>query len=186
MDGRVAAVRDGLVVLALIGDDIVPNGFVVLRTADITFVKYPAPYAELVEKVLGVRGGEQRFSLPSKPMSWGGVLESAAKYWPLAAVHTETAQPDVVFIGQVTSIPSEGAVMSLRLVGPDGKWKKKAMAIPVGDISRIDFGGRYEEALAIAVGLAPKMKRRPVRRAARSNADHLGAREPVNRERRRP
>jgi len=161
MDGRVLGVGPGLLVLRLIDDNVVANGFVVLRTVDITSLKVPAPYATFVEQVLQHRGGEQ--ALPGRlpaPLSFESMVGYADKYWPLISLFTERSKPDVFNVGQVIGALDERRRVSIRPVEPDGRWsRKKSITIAMDKISRIDFGGLYEEALAIALGLAPKKTR---------------------------
>ncbi|MDB4988290.1 MAG: hypothetical protein JWN04_3468 [Myxococcaceae bacterium] len=158
--GRVLALGEELVVFSLISDDIQPNGFVVLRVADITSVRSPAPHAAFKEKVLAVRGRAPRFAAPSKPLSWRSLIDHAAPRWPLLAIYTEVKKPDVLFIAQVSKMSLEGATVSTRLVAPGGIWNKRQKVFRMADITRIDFGGRYEEALAIALGLLPKARKK--------------------------
>jgi hypothetical protein len=99
MDGRVLAVGRGLVVLALINDDVLPDGLVVLRIPDITAIHSPAPYAEFLEKALSLRGRQPASwlgSAASAASSWSSVLAYAAEHVPLVSVHTEEIDPDVV------------------------------------------------------------------------------------------
>jgi hypothetical protein len=173
MDGRVLGVGRGIVVLHLIDDNVLANGFVVLRTVDITSLRVPAPYATFVEHVLRRRGGEQ--ALPARlpaPLSFESIVDYVQGYWHLVSLFTERSKPDVFNVGQVIGSLDEQRRVSLRPVGPDGRWsRKKPISIAMDEISRIDFGGLYEEALAIALGLALKKAR-----AARKTSKPTSAR----------
>jgi hypothetical protein len=151
-----------LLVLRLIDDNVIANGFVVLRTLDITSLQVPAPYATFIEQVLQRRGGERAppGRLPAA-LSFESMVSYAARYWPLVSLFTERSKPDVFNVGQLIGVLDERRRVSIRPVEPGGRWsRKKSIMIAVDKISRIDFGGLYEEALAIALGLASKKTRR--------------------------
>jgi hypothetical protein len=50
--------------------------------------------------------------------------------------------------------------VSLLEIGPDAVWDKEPSEIRLGEITRIEFGGGYEEALHL-VGGRPKRTRKP-------------------------
>jgi hypothetical protein len=160
MDGRVVAVGGELVVLNLVSDDLVMNGYIALRLADITSVKAPAPHAAFIEKVLVARSQRDAPLALAQPISWWSILETAAVGWPLVAIHKEDEESGTILIGQIIGSTSSEAV-SLRLLSADGRWKgSRAQRVALNDVSRIDFGGLYEEALAIGVGLIKRPRRR--------------------------
>jgi hypothetical protein len=77
------------------------------------------------------------------------LLQSAQRQFPLVNLETEHVQPGSCFIGRISSLDDEGVV--LELVTPAAEWDEEEH-YPYETITRIGFGGRYEEALAIAAG----------------------------------
>jgi hypothetical protein len=77
------------------------------------------------------------------------LLQSAHRQFPLVNIETEEAHPGSCYIGRITSLDDDGVV--LELVTPAGEWDEEEH-YPYESITRIGFGGRYEEALAIAAG----------------------------------
>jgi hypothetical protein len=81
-----------------------------------------------------------------------GLLETAQESFPLLTIQTEQRHPGACYIGRVASLDDEAAVF--HLVSPAGEWDDED-EYPYETITRIGFGGRYEEALALAAGPDP-------------------------------
>jgi hypothetical protein len=77
------------------------------------------------------------------------LLQCAQRQFPLVNIETEHAHPGTCYIGRITALDEDGVV--LELVSPAGEWDDEEH-YPYETITRIGFGGRYEEALAIAAG----------------------------------
>jgi hypothetical protein len=77
------------------------------------------------------------------------LLQSAQRQFPLVNIETEQVHPGSCYIGRITALDEDGVV--LELVSPAGEWDEEEH-YPYETITRIGFGGRYEEALAIAAG----------------------------------
>lgn len=71
---------------------------------------------------------------------------------PLVTIHPEHDDPDVCFIGA----PVDLANGKLRLleVTPRAVWTKRPTKHRLDDITRVDIGGRYEQALLGVAGSA--------------------------------
>lgn len=150
--GYVVAVGPGLVLLATVSDAVRLNGYECFRLSDIVGVEAYA-YPEFVEKALELRGQP----LPGRPKvsvdSIEDLLATAGEAYPLVTIHLEKTDPDVCWIGRVLEIV-DGHV-ALREIGPDAVWEPVPVAYPVQDITRVDFGGDYEAALALVGGEPP-------------------------------
>ena len=134
-------------------DDVRFNGFSCIRIADVRKLEVPHKYAgfsEAARKKLGV-------ITPKKPSlslaSTSELLLSAQKIFPLVTLQREVVDPDVCYIGRVIEVNK--AFVSLLEIGPDARWDKKPNSYRLNEITRVDFGGRYEEALDL-VGGSPK------------------------------
>src|SRR5262245_44823922 len=147
-NGYVVGVGPEWFALCLVADLIIFNGFQVFRFRDVSSVEVPAPYAAFVDRVLRLR----RQTLPPNPevdlTDIATVLRTASATYSLVTVHREVVDPDVCHIGSVEGI-ADGTLV-LRPISPDAEWLEERESFPLHDITRIDFGGLYEDALALA------------------------------------
>ena len=123
-----------------------PLAFNVFRLSDITQLESPAPHADFKAKVLRLR--KERLSIAPKLdlSSWRTVVTSASRRFPLITLHTERRDADVCYIGRPTTLTARsGTFLS---INPDGEWDDE-LAVAWADVTRVDFGGAYEEALAL-------------------------------------
>ncbi|HXR39970.1 MAG TPA: hypothetical protein VN776_12780, partial [Terracidiphilus sp.] len=91
----------------------------------------------------------ERNSLPD-------LLWSANRLFPLVTIHREMVNPDTCKIGRVTGIGKSH--VSLLEIGPDAVWDEKPTDVPLREITRVDFGGGYEDALHLVGGDPPRSK----------------------------
>jgi hypothetical protein len=152
VQGFVLAIGPQFFLLALVADGVRFNGFQCFRIADVRELQVPAKYATFVQAALRKRGER----IPRKPRLTIGSLEqllwSANRAFPLVTIHRERVDPDVCHIGRVTAL--EKGRVSLLEIGPDALWDKQLSQYRLSEITRVDFGGDYEEALQL-VGGAP-------------------------------
>lgn len=139
---------DSLILMARIKDDYLVDGFSVVQKKDIY-------------KCHNIRGdirfktATQYFGLnpPNKcPInvkveSWYKFLTSWLKTMPLA-VHVEQTMPDRFYIGYLTKITSR--FLTLRTISKECRMDSLEK-IQINNLTRIDFGGRYETIIHIAV-----------------------------------
>ena len=99
--------------------------------------------------------GERR---PKKPRvsvaNIKDLLLSAGKELPLVTIHREEVDPNVCWIGRVQSVDC-GRVRLLEM-GPDATWEDTPEEYRITEITRVNFGGDYENALCL-VGGEPKV-----------------------------
>jgi len=151
VDGYVLAIGPQFFLLALV-DDVRFNGFQCLRISDVRGLQVPAKYAAFVESALKVRG-ERMLRKPRLQLaSLEELLWSANRAFPLVTIHREKVDPDVCHIGRITALQNNH--VSLLEIGPDALWDKEISEYSLKEITRVDFGGDYEEALHL-VGGAP-------------------------------
>lgn len=144
MDGRVAAVGPQLLALHLVDDSIVYNGFTVVRLKDLTALHVPAPYAGFMERALKLRKLRAPRSTWLDVASIESVVQTAARKFPLVTVYQETMDPDSCLIGVPSDI--DARMMRLRLVDPNADLGPDE-AVALRHVTRVDFGGGYEDAL---------------------------------------
>jgi hypothetical protein len=146
-DGYVVGVGSEFVALCLVSDLIIFNGFRVFRLVDLSELEVPAPHAAFVERALRLREAQQpqEPSIDLKELS--SLLQSVAAAFRVIAVHREVKDPDVCHIGFVENITKSSLV--LKPIGADGDWLEKHETFALADVTRIDFGGLYEDALRV-------------------------------------
>jgi len=147
--GYVVDVGPQFFLLTLLSDRIWFDGFECFRVKDIRDLK-PDPYAPFAEAALRKRG-ERR---PRKPRvsvaSLEELLLSACRTFPLVTIHREQVDPDVCWIGRVLGVDRNR--VSLLEIGPDAKWDEKPTEFTLSEITRVNFGGEYEDALHLVGG----------------------------------
>lgn len=146
-DGYVVGLGTDLVLLAVVGHGIRFDGYQAYRLDDISSLGDPAPHAAFVESALSLRG----FDRPPAPSvsldSIPDLLRTAADSYRLMTLHTEDEDPEVCWIGQV--VEADDSRVILRTITPDASWDADPETYPTDEITRIDFGGSYEDALWI-------------------------------------
>ncbi|MCP4493063.1 MAG: hypothetical protein GY820_38060 [Gammaproteobacteria bacterium] len=153
--GYVVDATDELLLFLVVSDLILFNGFSILRVCDLTSIEVPAPNFKFVEKALRIRDEEIEKAPPIDLSSITAVLESSSKVYPLVTIHWEKIDPDVCFIGHVVNVGD--ARLSMFDIAPGAEWDNEPTERAVLDITRIDFGGKYEDALFQVGGDPPNM-----------------------------
>jgi hypothetical protein len=147
--GYVLDVGPTFFLMALVSDRLWFDGFECFLGSDVVEVEED-PYREFVESALQKRCER----LPKKPRvsvaSIEGLLLSAGTEFPLVTIHRERVDPHVCWIGQILSV--ERGRVSLLQINPDAKWDEKPTTYWLNEITRVNFGGDYEDALHLVGG----------------------------------
>ena len=140
--------------LARLSDRVVLDGWTALRRADIQSVtRYP------VEDNFEIKALEARGQWPPEPPdqlrlgTTEDVLRMAAASGPMVSVFREFERPRVCWIGALRRIKRD--TLMLLEVNVAGGWARKPRLFDLDDVTRVDFGGGYEEALHLVAGPAP-------------------------------
>lgn len=80
-------------------------------------------------------------------------IESARAAAPMVAVHVEFYRPDICWEGRILNVDDKE--VHLLEVSTEGVWLRKPRVIDTEDVTRLDFGGDYERALALVAGEPP-------------------------------
>ena len=149
-EGYVLDVGPQFFLLAVVREDMRFDGFSCLRIADVRRLQAPAKYAAFAEAALRKRG-EYLAEKPTIDLSnISNLLRSADVLFPLITIHRERVDPDVCHIGRVATI--NNSTVSLLEIGPDAAWDSELCSYKLREITRVDFGGGYEEALHLVGG----------------------------------
>jgi hypothetical protein len=159
VDGYVVAVAKKWLVMLVLGDGVTFVGYQAYRLTDLAVLTTPAPYAAFQEAVIRKRKLPRKTPRGLQLFSTGALLSSANEKFSLISIYCEEKDPDICHIGRVATI-SRTSVM-LNEVTPNAAWKSGLSTYPLAQITRVDFGGPYEEALALVAGsLARELRRK--------------------------
>ena len=149
-DGYLVATGSEFFALHLVDKGIRLDGFNCFRYSDVTSTELPAPYSSFMNRVLRLRGERIADSFPFDLSTIGALLRDAGRAYPLVALHLESADPHVFDVGKILSVGDHE--VSIQSITPAGEWLDDVETYALSDISRVDFGGAYEEALMLAAG----------------------------------
>jgi len=145
-DGFVAGVGPDFFAVQLIDKACRVDGFNCLRYCDITDLTVPTPHAHFLERALLARGQTQVSGLAIELTSLPTLLQSAGKAFPLVSIFYETDE-GVCYIGRVQGVTA--SEVRMLDISPDAQWDSTPTLHPLAGITRVDFGGAYEEALLL-------------------------------------
>ena len=144
LSGYVVEIGTDLFVMQNVSDDITLDGYAVLRLGDVSAVSARGDehFSGHALTLLGLE--------PTKPgldvRDFETVLRSLRDRDELVTIALEKVAPDVLYIGKVERVEDRGVFM--RLIDPDALWRE-AEFYEFGEITRVNFGGRYEAALLL-------------------------------------
>ena len=150
--GYVLAVGPEFFVIALVSDRIWFDGFECFRVRDIESVEND-PFAEFVEAALSIRGDVRPDASPVNVATIDDLILSAAAKFALVTIHKEAQSPDVCYVGHPLGV--EGGVLWMLGIDPDATWEFEPLAHKLSEITRVNFGGDYENALELVGGSPP-------------------------------
>jgi hypothetical protein len=152
VNGYVLDIGPQFFLLALVSDGLRFNGFQCFRLSDVRKLQVPDKYARFHESVLKKRRQGIPRKIPVVVKNLSELLLTANRAFPLVTVHRETVDPEVCSIGRVIDV--RNGHVTLLEIGPDARWDNQPETYRLSEITRVDFGGDYEDALHL-VGGAP-------------------------------
>ena len=84
------------------------------------------------------------------------LLKSVAKRYPLMTFHPEKKKPDVCYIGPLVSMAEH--TFTIDDLDCNGEWSGPRR-MKFSEVTRIDFGGGYEQALAVTAPKGPRTRK---------------------------
>ena len=154
VNGYVLDIGPQFFLLALVSDGLRFNGFQCFRLSDVQKLRVPDKYARFHEAVLKKRRQRIPGRIPVVVSNLAELLITANRAFPLVTIHRETVDPEVCWIGRVIDV--RGGRVTLLEIGPDARWEDQVETYRLSEITRVDFGGDYEDALHL-VGGAPSV-----------------------------
>jgi hypothetical protein len=153
-DGYIAGAGPEFFALELIDKGIRFDGYNCLRYADVSECPMLEPgHVAFLDKALTARGLARSQTFEVDLSSLRNLIRTAAASFPLLTIHTEASDPHACYIGKVASVTD--LHLDLRKIDPDAVWCDKPDRWTLREITRVDFGGAYEEALLLAGGDPP-------------------------------
>ncbi len=158
--GYVVALGEGWVLLAPLEGGILLDGYTALRLADVESIKRDKDGEDFVRRALDLAGhwpprAPEGVMLDDDP----SLVASAARAAGLIALYEERSDPEVCHIGKPQDWNKRS--VSLLEVDTDANWQEDGTKFKFADLSRIDFGGRYERVLERLAGPAPAREIEP-------------------------
>jgi hypothetical protein len=151
--GYVLDIGPKFFLLALVSDRIHFDGFELFRINDVHNLR-PDPYADFAEAALNKR----RERIPRKPkinvQDIEKILLSAGRAFPLVTIHREKVDPRVCWIGRIFGVQKK--VVSILEINPHASWDAEPTLYRLSEITRVNFGGDYENALYMVGGEPPR------------------------------
>jgi hypothetical protein len=147
VDGFIVGLGRQWMTMLVLGPGIDYAGFQVFRLRDVSSLKSPSPYYKFHLAVLRKRG-VRRPPVPRLDLdSTRNLMLSAGKRFSLVTIHREVSDPGLCHIGRVISVAPRS--MQLLEVSPEAEWDDAPTTYSLSQVTRIDLGGPYEEALAL-------------------------------------
>jgi predicted RNA-binding protein len=142
--GFVATVSTDFVVVSVVDDQCHFNGATVLRTEDVTFVRWGsdvlAAWTRVLQESPTAPGSVKYVDLSS----WETVVRSVAASERVVTFHREVVDDSVCYIG--TNVSVEGECVTADVISVEGTINGR-FALRTGDLTKLDFGGGYEQSL---------------------------------------
>ena len=148
--GYVSTVGNAWAVLQTIDDRIRVDGYSAIRVEDVITARCEEEDS-FTPRALSLRGDR-----PADPgvdaTGLCQLLRSAQQQFGLVSIFIERLAPDVCYIGRVLEVtPTE---LTLEPIDIEARWEEPE-AYELRDITRVDFGGSYEQALALVAATEP-------------------------------
>jgi hypothetical protein len=135
--------------LHVLDDAVRFDGWCAVREADVGRVDLMDPDDEFEPRALELRGDRPRRQPDVALGDVRALLASVQAISPLILLQTEADDPDIAYIGRIAAI-DDGEIV-LETVDRAGRWDD-AERYRYADITRVEFGSGYLEALALVAG----------------------------------
>ncbi|TPE51272.1 hypothetical protein FJM67_09525 [Maribrevibacterium harenarium] len=146
-DGFVIDANEEMVLLQVVDEGVHLNGYQIVFLEDISDFVHPAPFNDFQKRVLELR--DEEVEDPEVDLDDIAVLlMDISEEFGLITIHREEVEPDSCEIGRV--LRADATTFELEEIGSDARWFDETFEYDLYDITRIEFGGSYEEALLLA------------------------------------
>jgi len=143
--GFVSGYSEQLALVTVVSEFVTYNGFETVRIKDVTEIELPHPNADFLDEALALRAAKPPVIPTGIDLSSFSSLLDSLDVLSLITLHTETTDFEGCYIGVVHSVDQD--FLSIFEITPDATYDSEPSSFSLDDITRIDFGGAYEEAL---------------------------------------
>ena len=141
--GHVFGLNKRFLLLQRVSKDVFLDGYTVLPRCEIRQADSASDF--LLERALPLFGYRPAPPNEIQLDDWRSLVASVDVHFPLASVETGRIEAGCLFIGRVAKIKNRSFL--LREISVRAVWDKSPMKHRFRDITRVNFGGRYEAAL---------------------------------------
>ncbi len=134
-----------LLLLQVVSNQITLDGYRIILRRDVSHIERPAPQQEFLFKALTLRNQNPSHPGAINLHSMETALKSIARLSPLATIHQEITDPGFCWIGRIHKVDNE--LVSLQCMTQDAVLEQGYDLYDTERITRVDFGGAYEDAL---------------------------------------
>ncbi|MEV8635225.1 hypothetical protein AB0395_26565 [Streptosporangium sp. NPDC051023] len=141
--------------LHTVSDEITLNGHSAVRLRDVEHATGSGWLgARFAHRALKLRGEHARPLAQIDLDSTRNLVETMATAFPLISVYLERLDPDACFIGRVNRVTRKG-YLRLQEIDSKAAWDVTCSRTKLADITRVDVGGGYIDALHLVGGPPP-------------------------------
>jgi hypothetical protein len=133
---------DSLILLQIVSDDVYLNGFSIIRSEDITFLRWGNQTLRSWQDALPDNKSSASPSVDVE--SWESAIASILQIERLITFNLEAADHDACYIGR--NVTLEQGVVVADEIHTDGKCDGQ-FTLRLEDVTRVDFGQAYERGL---------------------------------------
>lgn len=145
-----------LLIIQSMNDSIQLDSYIVIRIKDIHSLDSSPNYRSFYEKALKMRHMKCVRSVGVELTSFRTMLESADYHYPLLVLHKESGTGGSCAVGRIKTLTDRS--VTLRWLTPGARWEGVSSSYKLNEITRVDFGGLYENALAMVAGIKVTVK----------------------------
>lgn len=142
--GYPVALTQDWAVLNELADGVYLDGLALVRLDDVTRVRFDTDAAYVGRAVEALGRPVETFECPAE-ISTQDLLKLVATKADLVGVSMERWEDEPLFIGKILRVGKKR--LDLHFIGSDGVWVDVVDRWRLRDITKIEFGGRYTEAL---------------------------------------
>lgn len=147
LEGYVVDMTDLFLMLHVIDPNYISlNGYIVLRSDDIRRYRVRDDKNFFLNRAFKLKNIHPIPKPEIDLSSFPSLLASANRAYPLINIQRETMDPDICFIGKIEKMSNK--TVTLKEIDPAARWER-IRRYRLEDITRIEFGGGYEESLAL-------------------------------------
>lgn len=146
LQGYVVGVGLQFVLLHILDDNMILNGYSAIRLSDIRGSRHLADKDRFAERALELRRLGP-IPLPSISLdSLPELLITGDQNFPMITIHREKMSTETCYIGKIAKLTDK--TLMLDEIDTSAKWSRMRR-YRLADITRVDIGGLYEEALLL-------------------------------------